>query len=554
MKVNIFIVISQLSKILAVVNFHPHIRYPGGTLKGETGKSLSGRDFYKFWCIPYGKAERFEPSVPADPWEGVRDATYCSQRCPMAGVMGLNDMFMEPPQDEDCLILNVFIPAKPQSKNALLPVLVYVHGGYFVMGSSLDYSSEIFLDEDIVLVTINYRLGALGFLTSGDGILEANLGMKDQVLSLEWVKTFIHHFGGDPNRVTIMGESAGAASIGLLLLSPIANGLFNQAIAHSGSAMVPFAIQSNPAETFKGFVTELNCTAPSTEEAVTCLKSKDIQEIRAVVEKTKWFVEFLYPMFPAVETVSTKNSRNFLPKHPREMLKGGYFSHVPLIIGVNEDEGALQGGFAIGDSEFMEDLNIRWIPLGGVAAGVDSKNVSKANLNAGLMKLRKYYFGDDTIELRHAQQLVDMFSDCWFVSGLDFTIRHHSKYAPVYPYIFTKKGAFQISGALVGQVLNRSVVSHAEELQYLFYKGFASSKKDLLFAERFLKLWTSFIATGIPSETWGSEKIWPSAEKSSWDYKYYVLDDDTKIVQNPYKERARFHYDLDENEWSEKHK
>ncbi|CAG7725728.1 unnamed protein product [Allacma fusca] len=532
------------------IAFQPLLRFPGGTLMGETGKSESGRDFHKFWCIPYGKHKRFEPSEPADPWTGVRDATFCSVRCPQIVLQDLGDMFVSMPEQEDCLILNVFLPAKIQKKR-LLPVMVWIHGGYFTQGSSMEYSGEIFLNEDVVLVTINYRLAILGFLSSGDGILEGNLGLKDQVLALEWVKNNIQYFGGNPNLITIFGQSAGGASISLLLLSPLTKGLFNHAISHSGSSLIPCAFQSKPAENFKALMKELNCSAPTTEESVACLKATDMDEMNQKATQMKWFVEYLYPMFPSVETATPRKSKKFLHDHPRELLKRGKFHHVPHMIGVVEDEGALQAGMAMGDSELLEDLNKRWIPLAGVALGIDNRNITEDGRNEGLRKLREFYFSDGEIGPKDIQALCDMFSDGWFGYSLDFTVRSHAKYAPVYPYLFTKQGAMPFSSALVGKTFNRSVVSHGEDLMYIFFKGLANSQADLVFSKRFLKLWVSFATHGKPTDTWGSEKTWPMAESNTWDYKYYIIDDDTKAVVNPLKKRVQFWNNLWENEFKE---
>lgn len=184
---------------------------------------------------------RWRMALPCAPWSGVRDATRSGAVCPQAvsqiealtgGMMGA--------QSEDCLYLNVWTPGCDAAKR---PVMVWIHGGAFVIGagSQSTYGGEHLAGRDIVVVTLNYRLGAFGFLnladaTDGDALGSGAEGLGDQVLALDWVKRNIAAFGGDPDNVTIFGESAGGMSVGALLASPAARGLYHKAIPQSGAA------------------------------------------------------------------------------------------------------------------------------------------------------------------------------------------------------------------------------------------------------------------------------------------------------------------------------
>src|SRR5438045_2832196 len=184
---------------------------------------------------PVGKL-RWQLPQPEQSWDGVRDATAFSAQSaqspfPMAA------MFGEPqaPCSEDSLYLNVWTPACDDARR---PVLVWIHGGAFLYGTGATpwYDGRSFARDDVVLVTINYRLGAFGFLhVDGQG----NNGILDQVAALEWVRDTIAAFGGDPGNVTAFGESAGAMSVGTLLGLPAAKGLFVKAIPESGAAQSP---------------------------------------------------------------------------------------------------------------------------------------------------------------------------------------------------------------------------------------------------------------------------------------------------------------------------
>jgi len=211
----------------------PVVRFKGGTVRGKAG---SGG--YAFLGIPYAAPpfgeNRMRPPAQARPWTGERDATAYGPTVPKGDY---------PPQyrrlfrevvigGEDCLNLNVWTP---DPGAAGLPVLVWVHGGSFMNGSGsvTEYDGTAFARDGVVCVTINYRLGAEGFLFLGDGT--ANLGLLDQLAALRWVRENIAAFGGDPARVTVAGESAGAMSVTTLLSMPLAEGLFAQAIAQSGA-------------------------------------------------------------------------------------------------------------------------------------------------------------------------------------------------------------------------------------------------------------------------------------------------------------------------------
>jgi para-nitrobenzyl esterase len=188
--------------------------------------------------IPYARAGRFEAPRPADPWPGTRPCHRFAAQCPqnMGGSVRATKM-KAPGFDENCLHLNVWAPAWVRSE--LRPVLVWIHGGAFVGGAGDSSRGFEFAEHhDLVVVSINYRLGILGFVNFGDVLegsdIPSNLGLRDQIAALRWVRDNIARFGGDPARVTIAGESAGAMSVCLLMHSPDANGLFAGAILQSG--------------------------------------------------------------------------------------------------------------------------------------------------------------------------------------------------------------------------------------------------------------------------------------------------------------------------------
>ncbi|EDV20447.1 uncharacterized protein TRIADDRAFT_32115, partial [Trichoplax adhaerens] len=221
-----------------------------GAVRGKT-YNVDDKQCHVFLGVPYAEPPvgslRFMNSIPLKKsWRSTRDALQFSPSCPQTYVVPqiydrLDKSLPESKENEDCLYLNIYTP-KVDSKSPLLPVLVWIHGGGYVMGTGANWHGEtLSTREDIVVVTINYRLGALGFMTArnekNSDILPANNGQLDQNIALKWIQRNIRHFGGDKTKVTIAGNSAGAVSIGFHLLSPSSQGLFRSAVLQSGTPL-----------------------------------------------------------------------------------------------------------------------------------------------------------------------------------------------------------------------------------------------------------------------------------------------------------------------------
>jgi carboxylesterase type B len=304
----------------------PEVTIEQGKLRGSTGTNLRGETFLKFQGIPYAKPPlgelRFKVTLspigkcvfkfilqspqPPEKWTGVFDASKEGDVC------YCRDLFR--PEiisgSENCLVLNVYTKTIPdEKKKNLRPVLFWIHGGGFVFGSGTEelYAPDYLITEDVVVVTINYRLGilgefvlilnemqkiiichnlVLGFLRMEDPSLgvPGNAGMKDMVMALKWVQKNIDKFGGDPNNVTIFGESAGGASIHLLLLSPMSKGLFHKAIAQSGCAVNPWA-QGTPGA--KRIAKDLNLESSDEKSVLKFLMDKSVEELYEIQNQTK---------------------------------------------------------------------------------------------------------------------------------------------------------------------------------------------------------------------------------------------------------------------------
>ncbi|KAI4462722.1 carboxylesterase [Holotrichia oblita] len=211
------------------------VTIPQGSLRGFVDIDRIGNEFYSFMNIPYAVPPlgdlRFRAPIPAGNWEGIREVNNVIPACVQCGFGGC-------PGTEDCLYLNVYTPQFPNQNNTLKPVMVDIHGGAFTGGSAGD-GPHFLITKDVIVATINYRLGIFGSFSVDDPELgvPGNAGMKDQSLAIKWIHDNIRYFGGDPNNIMIFGDSAGAASVHLQVLSPMSKGIFQKALCQSGVAL-----------------------------------------------------------------------------------------------------------------------------------------------------------------------------------------------------------------------------------------------------------------------------------------------------------------------------
>jgi para-nitrobenzyl esterase len=307
-----------------------------GALRGRMVNGVASFKGVPYAAPPFGAHRLRPPQAPAS-WEGVRDALEFGATAPKPPYTPPFDALLAEPviPGDDCLNLNVWTPEPAGSG---LPVLVWVHGGAFVNGSGAvpTYDGSHFARDGVVCVTINYRLGAEGFLLLEGG--SANLGLLDQVAALRWVRDNIAAFGGDASRVTIAGESAGAMGVTSLLSMPSADGLFRRVIAQSGAGH--HALSAATARRVAGFLTE-KLGVPATREGLAAVPVEQVLEAQVALsaetvtapDPARWgeVMLNLMPYEPAVDG-------EVLPALPIERVAAGAGAGVDLLVGTNSEE------------------------------------------------------------------------------------------------------------------------------------------------------------------------------------------------------------------------
>nr|XP_034378508.1 pyrethroid hydrolase Ces2a-like isoform X2 [Arvicanthis niloticus] len=461
---------------------------------------------HAFLGIPFAKPPvgplRFAPPEDPEPWSGVRDGTLQPAMCLQTDMMnleGVEEMRMTLlPMSEDCLYLNIYTPAHAQ-EGSNLPVMVWIHGGALVIGSaSMNDASTLAANEEIVIVSIQYRLGILGFFSTGDQHARGNWGYLDQVAALRWVQKNIAYFGGNRDRVTIFGVSAGGTSVSSHVVSPMSQGLFHGAIMQSGVALLPGLISDTSEVVYKVIANLSGCEAPDSEALIHCLRAKSKQEILAINQ--------VFMMIPGVV------DGTFLPKYPQELLASKDFHPVPSIIGVNTDECGWGVPTIMGLYHIIETITRETLPA--VLKSTAAKMMLPPECGDLLME---EYMGDTQDPETLQAQFREMLGDFMFVIPALQVAHFQRSHGPVYFYEFQHLLSF------VKHVRPfYPKADHGDDVLFVFGSYFWGMKFDLteeeeLLKQRMMKYWANFARNGNPN----SEGLphWP------------VLDQDEQYLQ-----------------------
>ncbi|CAH4029011.1 unnamed protein product [Pieris brassicae] len=481
-----WVVLSSLWLAQLVKQPTPTISVSSGLLRGTV--STDGTHL-RYTGIPYAMVtERFQDPQPARKWEGVLDAVNenirCAQRFSNSWITGY----------EDCLTLNVYTPLHLNRK--AYPVMVYIHGGGFRDGSGSPflYGPEYLVKKGVILVTLNYRLEVLGFLCLGIKEAPGNMGLKDQVEALRWVKRHIKQFNGDPDNITLFGESAGSASVLYHIVSPMSKNLFNKAIMQSGSAISPWSIQLEPKKTAFKLAEQMGYKPKNVNEVLQIFKNKTIMELLGTrVPRHEGDTILSENIFvPCIEEVEN-GMEHMITDSPYNIIRNGSFNKVPIMMGFNSAEGFMFVGKE-NDTTISKFNVIDSLPR-------DLEFPTALDKITTSQKLTKVYFGNMENTKGALDLLAKYEGDAGIVYPVIFTadllIRNMDK--PVFVYKFARDGWMNLLKLLYGFV-QYSGATHADELFYLF-------KPEVTLPMSFLEqnvmhkmtsMWTNFAKFGNP--------------------------------------------------------
>ncbi|XP_071076231.1 carboxylesterase 5A isoform X2 [Desmodus rotundus] len=459
---------------------------------------------------------RFTNPQPMLPWNGFRDATSYPKLClqnsdwlPSYQHI-LKVHFPNLGVSEDCLYLNIYAPARADTR-AKLPVMVWLPGGAFQTGSaSIFDGSALAAYEDVLVVTAQYRLGIFGFFNTGDQHALGNWAFMDQLAALSWVQENIEFFGGDPRSVTIFGESAGAISVSSLVLSPLANDLFHKAIMESGVAIIPYlqAPDEERNEDLQMVADTCGCSVADSEALLRCLRAKSSEELLHISQKTKSFTRVVDGFF--------------FPDEPLELLIQKAFNSVPSIIGVNNHE----CGFLLPVQEFPEILR------------GSNKSVILRLLRTALHVPAQYlhfvadeYFHDEQSLFELRNSFLDLLGDVFFVvPGLVTARYHRDAGAPVYFYEFQHR-----PHCLQDRKPAFVRADHTDEIRFVFGGAFlkgdvvmfeGATEEEKLLSRKMMRYWANFARTGDPNGE--GLPLWPAYSQKE---QYLQLDLNLSVGQ-----------------------
>lgn len=495
-----------------------------GKLQGTTNADHSVRIFkgIPFAAPPVGHLRWKAPQAPKS-WTGVRPADKFGSACLQTNVFG-DIYFRDAQPSEDCLNLNIWIPAETSNKN--LPVFLWFYGGGFVAGANSEprYDGEALAKKGVIVVEPNYRLGVFGFLSYPELAKESghnsagNYGLLDQVAALQWVVNNISAFGGDPHNITIGGESAGSLSVSALMASPLSRNLFQKALGESG-AFFPVGpasgMQLKPVEE----------TAQAGLHFAESIGAKSLAELRAksgedlLQAAAKISRGMAFPFHPNVDGY-------FLPTDVKAIFSRGEQSKVPLLAGWNADEGKM---FVLMNPQkptaksFEEMAHARF----GNAA-TQFLQLYPADTDQEALRSAEAYSGDDFIAF-----------STW--KWLDMQLKTGN--SPVYQYLFAQIPKTR-PGAMMGSLPAIAAGSkHAGEIEYVFetlnsQEGVTWADDDFKVSALMANYWINFIKTGNPNSP--GLPNWPASSKKDGYQVMHLIDSDSHASADNLRPRYEF--------------
>ncbi|XP_049938848.1 esterase B1-like [Schistocerca serialis cubense] len=490
-----------------------------GALRGVVATSLNGTLYNRFVGIPFATPPlgdlRFRAPQPAANWSGTRDALTYGSECPQEGV-----------GSEDCLYVNVYVPLVNDSSP--LAVMVNIYGGAYTVGSSTNRAPDYFMDKRVLLVTFNYRVGSIGFLSLQNDDIPGNAGLKDQVFALQWVQRNIAAFGGDPDKVTIFGESAGGSSTSHLFFSPAARGLFRGVIMESGVANGNWSVEQSPREKAYRLAAALGFQPQGANDSAVAaflraadhadLTRDNSQALSDFEKRGRKGIAFSPVIEPQSDTAVVTES-------PGDILRDGRYNQVAVMTGVTSADGSVivESPAKVHRPSLYAAPN--WFLYQRKVFFNENKKFSVSDVDTETNQ-------DANTAVRRSACCRQMYSDMGFIQPAEELARivANTSDLPVYLYYFDYDGY----GA------TEYGMSHAAETQYLFLSfgpDMDPNSNDVKVIELLTTLWTNFAKFGEPT-TGGSPVTWEKFTAETANYLDMKLEFVTR--QDLLKERMDF--------------
>jgi len=512
----------------------PVVQTETGVVVGKIETLPHGKSVHEYLGIPYAEPPigqlRFAAPKPVKPWLGTKDATEFGASCPQPFFpisKGTEDIVKaaEVIMSEDCLFLNIFVPSTIKADEKM-DVMVWIHGGGFAYGTSTWYPGGVLAAfNDVIVVSVNYRLGILGFFNIPGTDVKGNYGILDQALALKWVQANIASFGGDPNRVTIFGESAGGMSVSLHLISPLSKGLFHRAIMQSGASSSP--IYSGKVANTKHlelFAKLVNCSMDST--LVECVRGKAVKDILRVQRtftldnhETRSTQDFTAPIVDG----------ELVPDLPENLFKTGKFhADVDVIAGLTSNEGAL---FALIRPPVQLKDGLEPNDFETIVKSQMLYAREKSEIIEDLIVFEYTNHADPGNKIALRQSMMEAFGDSVFDAPIMREAKALAKGGrPPYVYVFDHHTVYSVLPSWIGVV-------HAMDVPFVFGAPFKNipepftnshtrkySEIEKGFSLYVMKLWTDFAKYGTPTppNSDPASVTWPTYTEQ--EQAYLVLD------------------------------
>uniref|UniRef100_W5L4F7 Neuroligin 3a n=1 Tax=Astyanax mexicanus TaxID=7994 RepID=W5L4F7_ASTMX len=499
------------------------------------------------YAAPPTGEKRFLPPEAPSSWSGIKNATHFAPVCPQNIHNAVPEIMMPiwftfnldivatyiQDQNEDCLYLNIYVPTedvkriskecarKPNKKicrkggahtkkqgedladndgdededirdTGAKPVMVYIHGGSYMEGTGNMIDGSVLASYgNVIVITLNFRVGVLGFLSTGDQAAKGNYGLLDQIQALRWISENIGYFGGDSNRITVFGSGIGASCVSLLTLSHHSEGLFHRAIIQSGSALSSWAVNYQPVKYTRLLAEKVGCNVLDTMDMVHCLRKKNARElVEQDIQPARYHVAF----GPVIDG-------DVIPDDPEILMEQGEFLNYDIMLGVNQGEGlrfvenVVDSEDGVSGNDFDFSVSDFVDSLYGYPEGKDT-----------LRETIKFMYTDwadrDNPETRR-KTLVALFTDHQWVEPSVVTADLHARYgSPTYFYAFYHHCQSLMKPAW-------SDAAHGDEVPYVFGIPMIGptdlfpcnfSKNDIMLSAVVMTYWTNFAKTGDPNK------------------------------------------------------